>query len=148
MYADRHRSRRSDRSCGPAGQEVNWGGTAPGNLFCDAAHPRPLGFIWAGPMHQVRTVKGYDETFAEGFWYDDNDFFLRLWNSGLNFLFDDTISGTHLHHDRTTLNTPAGQAGIQKNANYMIRKHGTLSPWPSIMKIVQYGEGRTSWSHL
>jgi len=135
-------------SCGPEGQEVNWGGSAPGNLLCDAAHPRPLGFIWAAPMDRVRSIGGYDPFFAGGLWYDDADFFLRLWKTGLNFLFADSIHGIHLHHDRPGLATPEGQAGIQRNAALMQQKHGTVHPWNSLPRITTYGNGWTEWKHV
>ena len=135
-------------SCGPEGREVNWGGQAPGNLLVDAAHPRPLGFIWACPLETVRKVGGMDAEFAGGFWFDDDDFMFRLWQAGLDFTFTDDISGTHLHHDRATLDSPAGQAGIQRNAAYMLKKHGTLHPLAGVQKMASYLPGRTTWRHL
>ena len=140
---------KAECSCGPqAPPEVNWGGTAPGNLFGDAAHPRPLGFIWAGPLEPVRKIGGFDEEFMKGYWYDDNDFFLRLWNTGLDFVFDDSVAGVHLHHERPGLQTPEGQAGIQRNAAHMLAKHGVLHPWTNLPRISGYVPGRTAWRHL
>ncbi len=139
---------KAECSCGPQGQEVNWGGTAPGNLLGDAAHPRPLGFIWAAPAWAVKQIGGYDEAFSEGYWFDDCDVFLRLWRTGLDFLFTDSISGTHLHHDRPVLSTPAGQAGIAHNQAYMLAKHGTLDPWPQLLKMESRKPGETWWRHL
>jgi hypothetical protein len=135
-------------SCGPQGQEVNWGGTAPGNLLCDAAHPRPLGFIWAAPASAVKQIGGYDEAFSAGYWHDDDDFFLRLWRTGLDFIFDDSLSGIHLHHDRPVLSTPEGQEAIRKNAEYMTWKHGTLQPLSQVYRITEMKPGRTTWRHL
>jgi hypothetical protein len=134
-------------SCGPAGQEVNWNGQAPGNLFCDAAHPRPLGFIWAAPRTAVNAIAGYDEEFSKGFWYDDNDFFYRLWRLGLDFAFDDNVRGTHLHHDRPTLETMPGQHGIARNQEYMFKKHGTLDPMGREQVLQTITPGRTTWRH-
>lgn len=135
-------------SCGPNGGEVNWGGATPSNLLVDAAHPRPLGFIWAGPAANVRKVGGMDPEFAKGFWYDDDDFFIRLWRTGLDFIFDDSISGVHLHHPRPGLATPEGQAKIAINAAYMQRKHGTIQPWAQTSRFAQSLPGRTVWRHL
>jgi hypothetical protein len=140
---------RAECSCGPTGQEVNWNGTAPGNLLGDAAHPRPLGFIWAAPMSAVRQIGGYDEAFDAGFWFDDADFFLRLWRTGLDFVFDDSISGVHLHHERPVLATPEGQEGIRKNTEYMLWKHGILHPWgDNLPRMEERKPGRTTWRHL
>lgn len=135
-------------SCGPGGSEVNWGGTAPGNLFCDAAHPRPLGFIWAAPMTQVRAIDGYDAALADGLWYDDNDFFYRMWRTGLPFVFDDSVSGVHLHHDRPGLTTDAGRAKVARNEALMRRKHGTLDPLAGLPRAVEFATGRTTWRHI
>jgi hypothetical protein len=138
---------KAECSCGPYGHEVNWNGTAPGNLLCDSEHPRPLGFIWAGPIDNVRRIGGYDEAFAAGFWYDDNDFFYQLWRSGLDFAFDDSVSGIHLHHERPGLATPDGQAGIQRNASYILAKHCTPDPLGGIKKRIEFAPGRCVWRH-
>lgn len=130
-------------SCGPTGTEVNWNDSAPGNLFCDAAHPRPLGFIWSAPAWAVKQINGYDEEFSKGFWYDDNDFFFRLWNTGLDFLFTDSISGTHLHHERHSLS----QQGIATNQTYMLSKHGTLNPLQNSLITEIKQPGKTTWRH-
>ena len=135
-------------SCGPGGTEVNWGGTAPGNLLCDAAHPRPLGFIWAAPMLAVNDIDGYDDNFSRGLWYDDNDFFVRLWRRGLDFLFADAISGIHIHHDRPVLSTPEGQAKIAHNAALITAKFGTVDPWANTPRISTFKPGETRWSHI
>jgi len=129
-------------SCGPEGQEVNWGGSAPGNLFCDAAHPRPLGFIWAAPAWAVKQINGYDEGFASGFWYDDDDFFYRLWKTGLDFVFTDDIRGTHLHHERGELS----QEGIARNKAHMLTKYpmGFDAQTP---RLEEKKPGRTTWRH-
>ena len=113
---------RAECSCGPDGGEVNWNGTAPSNLLCDAAHPRPLGFIWAGPMWAIRSIGGYDEGFMAGHWYDDNDFFFRLWNLGIPFVFTDRIGGLHLHHDRHSLSAET----IRINHDYIVKKWGKI----------------------
>jgi len=135
---------KAECSCGPSGTEVNWGGTAPGNLLCDSYHPRPLGFIWAAPMANVRQIGGWDEAFDAGFWYDESDFFVRLWRTNLPFIFDDTISGTHLHHERPELT----QTGIRTNAAYLVSKHGTLDPWSNTPRISSHLPPRTTWYHI
>jgi hypothetical protein len=140
---------KAECSCGPTGSEVNWGGSAPGNLFSDAAHPRPLGFIYAAPVASIKAIGGYDPAFAQGLWFDDNDFFLRLWNSGADFAFIDTISGTHLHHDRPVLATPEGQAKIAINQALILKKHGLAHPdWKHMPMMRSYAQGVTTWRHI
>ena len=134
-------------SCGPAGHEVDWGGAAPGNLLVDAAHARPLGFIWAGETARVRQIGGMDPGFAAGYWYDDDSFFYELWRTGADFVFEDDIGGVHLHHERPVLATAAGQAGIARNAAYITAKYGTTRPFDGVTRIVSAQPGRTRWSH-
>jgi hypothetical protein len=127
-------------------------GAEPG-LLVSSKMPRPLGFIVCMPAKNVCDIAGFDEAFmgtpdAPNYWYDDDDFMLRLWRSGLNFVFDDAIHGTHLHHERPDLATPEGQAGIQRNAAYMLKKHGTMMPWTNLPRMTSYAPGRLTWSHL
>lgn len=139
---------RAECSCGPTGTEVNWGGTAPGNLFCDVAYSRPLGFIWAGPRTAVAEINGFDPEFMKGLCYDDNDFMFRLWQTGLSFTFTNSISGTHLHHARPGLEGTEGQAKILLNQAHMLQKHGSLDPLGTTTKI-QHWEGKDLiWRHL
>jgi hypothetical protein len=119
-------------SCGPGGNEVGWGPGGPGHILVDSHHPRPLGFIWAGPISAVRAVGGMDEGFMGGFWYDDYDFTWRLWQELPCFQFTDAIAGVHQHHDRAELTIQ----GIERNKAYMMSKHGTLSPLQDARKTV------------
>jgi hypothetical protein len=139
---------KAECSCGPSGTEVNWGGTAPGNLLCDVAHPRPLGFIWAGPLDHIKRIGGYDPAFAQGLWYDDADFFWRLWQTGLPFTFTDAISGVHLHHDRPGLVSAEGQAGIARNQAVMLAKWGRLDMFSGLARINHWQGSDLVWRHL
>lgn len=135
---------RCECSCGPAGTEVNWGGTAPGNLFTDANHPRPLGFIMALPRQAMAKVGGMDEKFKDGLWYDDDDLMFRLWRDAkCDFIFDDGISGVHLHHERPGLD----QAKIAVNQRVMMLKHGSLRPLSLESRHVSWKPGKTEWRH-
>lgn len=139
---------KAECSCGPNGQEVNWGGQAPGNLLCDSKHPRPLGFIWAARTDAVKKSGLYDLEFANGLWHDDTDFMLRLWKQGLDFVFDDSIAGTHLHHERPGLVGPEAAEKIARNGALIMRKHGTTNPWPGLPRINIIEPGRMEWRHL
>ena len=122
-------------------------GAEPGVLV-SSAMPRPLGFIACMPARTVTAIRGFDEAFMAGFWYDDDDFFLRMWNRGLDFLFTDAIHGVHLDHDRPGLATPEGQAGIHRNAATMLNKHGTTSPWTTLPRIQSFGKDSLRWMHV
>lgn len=135
---------RCECSCGPLGKEVNWGGAAPGNLFTSADHPRPLGFIMAMPRRAMEIVGGMDEAFKDGLWYDDDDLMFRLWKDAkCDFIFDDGISGIHLHHERPGLDPEK----VALNQKVMMAKHGTLSPLRLEPRQVAWKPGKTEWRH-
>ena len=121
-------------------------GAEPG-LLASSKMPRPLGFIVCMPRWAVDEIGGFDEEFMKGFWYDDDDLFIRLWHAGLSFLFDDSIHGTHLDHGRPGLETKEGQEGIERNAALMLKKHGTHHPWHELPKILYRREGQIKWEH-
>ncbi len=125
-------------------QEVQ--GFAPG-LLADSSFPRPLGFICCLPADKVKEINGFDETFMNGFWYDDDDFFLRLWGTGVDFTFRDDIHGIHQHHDRPDLATTKGQLKIKHNEWLMMQKHGTNHPWPTLPRITSNTKNSATWMH-
>lgn len=122
-------------------------GAEPG-LLVSSSLARPLGFIECLPAKNMKAVGGMDDAFMSGYWYDDDDLHLRLWQSGLDFLFTDAIHGIHLHHERPVLATPEGQAGIQRNQATMLKKHGLLHPWGNLPRVEDKAKGETRWSHL
>lgn len=63
-------------------------------------NPMPMGFCWLIPMDRVRQLGGYDEIYMGGLCFEDDDFVRRLWMTGINFIFCDDISGSHIEHDR------------------------------------------------
>lgn len=85
-------------------------------------YPGPLGFNWMLPMKYVRTIGGYDEAFMGGLCYEDDDFFIRMWNSGAEVLFCDDICGFHLEHSRDHLKDDDGK--VTKNCKLFEEKHG------------------------
>jgi len=127
-------------------QEVQ--GFAPG-LLADSSFPRPLGFICCLPADKVKEIGGFDETFMNGFWYDDDDFFLRLWGTGLDFTFTDDIHGVHQHHERPDLATPEGQAKIKINQDCFQKKHGNSLDfiWPNLPRITSRTKNSATWMH-
>lgn len=128
--------------CGPdCPGEVYWGDGTPPSLLCDSRHPRPLGFIWAGPMWAVRAIGGYDEGFQRGFWYDDNSFFFEMWRLGLDFLYVDSISGVHQHHERGELT----EEGIRRNLDYLCEKYGSLAATAINPSSIENGDDSCRW---
>ncbi len=136
---------KAECSCGPQGEEVNWNGSAPGNLLVDARHPRPLGFIMACRRLAMSKIGGFDENFSAGYWWDDSDLVRRLWDVTDRFVFTDDISGIHQHHERPVLETEVGQLGIARNRAYMMQKYGELQPEQTMAKRVLMRPDVTYW---
>lgn len=116
-------------------------------VLCSSEIPRPLGFMVAMPAWCVRSVGGYDEAFMKGYWYDDDDFFYRLWRLGIPFVYDDNIFGQHQAHPRPVLKTDAGKDGIRRNLQLMIAKWGAEHPinGEPMGYVNQKEKGRLVW---
>ena len=112
--------------------------------LCSSEKPRPLGFIMALPTWALRKTGGYDEGLMDGFWFEDDDFTMRLWQTGLPFVFSDHISGYHQTHERTFLT----DAKIQVNRDYMLKKWGHEHPLhEQTIHQYEHGPGLTLWTH-
>jgi len=122
-------------------------GAEPG-LLVSSKMPRPLGFIVCMPKKQIDDIGGFDEEFMRGFWYDDDDFFLRMWQTGVRFVFSDDIHGIHLDHSRPDLDTVAGQEGIRRNQTHMYEKHGKFYRWNDLLRQETRSEGKLVWEHV
>lgn len=122
-----------------------YGGSTASGVLCSAEQARPLGFIACIPTWAMRATAGYDEAFMDGYWYDDDDFFFRLWKLGLPFLFEDSVSGVHQSHPRPVLDTPEGQAGIARNRAYILKKHGSEHPINTQRILGRKIPGKTLW---
>ena len=92
-------------------------------ITCSYA-PSPLGFAWMMPMRKFREVGGFDEVYMNGFCYEDDDFVIRLWKAGTDFVFCDDIMGFHLEHKRDHLKDRDGRVSI--NANIFKARWGDL----------------------
>lgn len=127
--------------------EVTWNDGTASHVLCDAAHPRPLGFVVVMPTWAIRACQGFDEGFMAGHWYDDDDLFFRIWATGLNFAFVDDISGVHIHHERAELSPLA----IEKNKAYILSKYGVERPLEMEMNrggmAIESSAGKTLWRH-
>jgi hypothetical protein len=120
------------------------GSTASG-ILCSAEQARPLGFIACIPTWALRATGGYDERFMDGYWYDDDDLFYRLWKLGLPFLFDDSVAGVHQSHPRPAIETDEGQAAIATNRAYIVKKHGSEHPMHNQRILGRKVPGKTLW---
>lgn len=76
--------------------------------------PHPLGFSWLLPMKAFQDIEGFDEVYQDGLCYEDDDFVLRMWNHGVNFMFCDDIMGFHLEHKRDHLKDGDGRVTINE----------------------------------
>lgn len=62
-------------------------------------HPRPLHFLSATYKQNIDKIKGFNENYSQGYWYDDDDFLHRLKNI-TNVEIVDSVKtfGIHLYH--------------------------------------------------
>jgi len=132
-------------SCSNSNHRVQQG--SPPGTVCSSNKPNPNGFIVCMTAESIRNIGGYDEEFMRGLCYEDADLFLRLWNSGMNFVFCDFVHGTHINHPRPELFTKKGKQKVQLNAKRFLGKYGTTSPWNEIEKIELREPGQLTWKH-
>lgn len=113
-----------------------------------AVSPSPLGFCWLLPMEIYRQVGGFDESYQDGFCYEDDDLVLNLWNAGADFVFCDDVMGFHLEHKRDHLRDEDGRVTI--NGRIFEKKWGDLKLLKDrkFEKVVALCEvGLSFWMH-
>ncbi len=125
-----------------------------GAPYCSSTLCKPYGFIMAIPQWAIQETGGYDEVFMEGFSYEDHDFSWKLWDAGLDFVFDDGISGMHIAHDRDYMTCYEGIVLKRKNALISIEKFGAKNAnepviwWEKEPMRVISKDGTTIWEHI
>ena len=90
-----------------------------------SGNPSGLGFAWLLPMKTYREISGFDEIYMNGFCYEDDDFVMRMWQAGTDFLFCDDIMGFHLEHKRDHLKDEDGRVSI--NAKIFTERFGDIN---------------------
>ncbi len=95
------------------------------------------------PTWALRVTGGMHTGFMDGYWFDDDDWCMRLWSLGLPFVFADDVSGVHQAHTRNVLSTPEGQAGIERNRALMKKIWNSEKPWDATPKLWAKGKGVT-----
>lgn len=127
--------------------EICNGPGSAGPVLCSSENPRPLTFLFAAPTAALKAIGGWDEAFQAGVCYEDDDLMARLWNYGLDFIFDDTFHGEHQSHDRSYFR----QIDIAKNQQIFLEKHGTMMFWQREVRrermTLARSPGRTEWRH-
>jgi len=78
---------------------------------------RPVNLHWCTAISREFLVAmgAFDEDFAMGFAYEDNDFARRIANSGLRIQFANDLRVFHQHHYLPTYYTPERHAHIERN---------------------------------
>jgi len=83
----------------------------------------PLGFAWVLPMKHVRAIGGYSMDFMDGFCFEDNDFTLRMWRSGVDLAYVDDILALHMEHTRPHA---LDEEKVAINRKVFLEKYGDL----------------------
>jgi len=113
-----------------------------------SGRPSGLGFVWLLPMKAFRTVGGFDEVYMNGYCYEDDDFVLRMWNNGTDFLFCDDIIGFHLEHKRDHLKDQDGKVSI--NENVFVKRFGDINllrEWKFNPSVSRFDVGLGVFAH-
>jgi len=113
-----------------------------------SGRPSGLGFAWLLPMKAFRAVNGFDETYMQGYCYEDDDFVLRMWNNGTDFMFCDDIIGFHLEHRRDHLKDVDGRVSMnEKIFEKRYNDIGVLREWKFAHHVSRFDVGLNIMSH-
>lgn len=82
---------------------------------------KAIGFAWVLPMTRVRRIGGYDLEFMGGFCFEDDDFTIRMWDTGMNIMFLDDLHALHIEHQRPHV---LDEEKIQRNKALFENRHG------------------------
>ncbi len=113
-----------------------------------SGRPSGLGFVWFLPMNAYRAIGGYDEIYMNGYCYEDDDFVIRMWRGGSDFLFCDDIMGFHLEHKRDHLKNADGRVTInEKIFKDRFKDINLLKEWRFKHYVNRFDVGLTLISH-
>lgn len=63
-------------------------------------HPRPLHFLSATKRKNIEALKGFNQFYKSGYWYDDDDFLERMkLIAKVSIISPNEVCGIHLYHD-------------------------------------------------
>jgi len=82
---------------------------------------RPVAYHFCSAITKANMAKlnGFDERYARGIGYDDNEILVRISRLGLKIIIEDNISVIHQYHDTVTWNKPNADILTQKNKNLL-----------------------------
>lgn len=80
--------------------------------------PSGLHFCNAITRSNLSILNGFDEDYAEGICYDDNEFLYRVFKLGLNIIFRDGHLAIHQHHENFNYNK--ADSGELEGRNYLL----------------------------
>jgi len=86
--------------------------------------PQPLGFNWLLPTNSIHKIGGYDLAYMGGYCYEDDDFVIRMWRSGVDIIFCDDVLGIHLEHKREHLKNSDGR--VTANEKVFVGRYGDI----------------------
>ena len=78
---------------------------------------RPVAYHFCSAMlrKNMRELNGFDERYAKGIGYDDDELLLRINRLGLKVIVEDNISVIHQYHDTVMWNRPNVKELTEKN---------------------------------
>jgi len=78
---------------------------------------RPVAYHFCSAItrYNMEKLNGFDERYALGIGFDDNEILYRIWRLGLNIIIEDKISVIHQYHDTVSWNKPDSEVLTEKN---------------------------------
>lgn len=78
---------------------------------------RPVAYHFCSAISRdnMGKINGFDERYAKGIGYDDNEILVRIARLGLKIIIEDNISVIHQYHDTVTWNRPHAAELTEKN---------------------------------
>lgn len=96
------------------------GGSSPG-WYNHSIFRRAYFHFCAGiTKNNIMKLRGFDERYAGGIAYDDDELIIRIKRMGLNLIIEDNISVFHQYHDSVYWNMPQSAELTQRNQNLIL----------------------------
>lgn len=133
-------------------------------------HRRPLHFLSATYKSNLNKIKNFNESYASGYWYDDDDLLHRLTKiTNLNIIPPDGIFGIHQYHSEGSVSHTGADFNnliaqnrklyatyatnmivndISKSAQYTIVENRDFKKVPFGVAITTYSDGNTTLERL
>lgn len=114
-----YRNERMDELLKSLPQRPYTGGSAPGWYNHSTYRRVYYHFCSAMTRSNMKKLNGFDERYAPGIGYDDDELIVRISRLGLKLMIEDKISVIHQYHDTVFWNRPDSEVLTEKNRSLL-----------------------------